>query len=240
MKKLLLLNWPAKLFCLVLAVIIWSFINHWVTTNDGVPSRGQLEEIRRSHPKSLREAGINAAGFKPVACGDRQDARLLREAGPKDLTLDELNPVFLRNATCPYVAARLENTQVDEKVILRAYDALSAAHECVVVEGVGGWEVPIGPGRNFSDMAADFKLPVLLVIGNKLGAINHALLTLNAIKERGLECLGIVFNNVKDEWDTACVTNRSMVEEFSDAPILGELIHGQDYMDMDALLERLH
>ena len=58
--------------------------------------------------KSLREAGINAAGFKPVACGDRQDARLLREAGPKDLTLDELNPVFLRNATCPYVAARLE------------------------------------------------------------------------------------------------------------------------------------
>ena len=50
MKKLLLLNWPAKLFCLVLAVIMWSFINHWVTTNDGVPSRGQLEEIRRSHP----------------------------------------------------------------------------------------------------------------------------------------------------------------------------------------------
>ena len=50
MKKLLLLNWPAKLFWLVLAVIIWSFINPWVTTNDGVPSRGQLEEIRRSHP----------------------------------------------------------------------------------------------------------------------------------------------------------------------------------------------
>ena len=84
--------------------------------------------------KSLREAGINAAGFKPVACGDRQDARLLREAGPKELTLDDLNPVFLRNATCPYVAARLENTRVDEEVVLRAYDALSAAHECVVVE----------------------------------------------------------------------------------------------------------
>ena len=50
MKKLLLLNWPAKLFCLVLAVIIWSFINHWVTTNDAARSRAQLEEIRRSHP----------------------------------------------------------------------------------------------------------------------------------------------------------------------------------------------
>lgn len=49
-EKLLLLNWPAKLFCLVLAVIIWSFINHWVTTNDAAPSRAQLEEIRRSHP----------------------------------------------------------------------------------------------------------------------------------------------------------------------------------------------
>ncbi len=137
------------------------------------------------------------------------------------------------------MAARLENTQVDEGAIRRAYDALAAAHECVLVEGVGGWEVPIGPGRNFSDVAADFKLPVLLVIGNKLGAINHALLTLNAVKARGLECLGIVFNNVKDEWDTACVTNRSMVEEFSDAPILGELIHGQDSMDIDALMERL-
>lgn len=67
--------------------------------------------------KALREAGINAAGFKPVACGDRQDARLLREAGPAGLTLDELNPVFLKNATCPYVAARLENTQVDEGAI---------------------------------------------------------------------------------------------------------------------------
>lgn len=189
--------------------------------------------------KALREAGINAAGFKPVACGDRQDARHLREAGPEGLTLDQLNPVFLKNATCPYVAARLENTVVDEDAIRRGYEALAAAHECVLVEGVGGWEVPIGPGRNFSDMAADYKLPVLLVIGNKLGAINHALLTLNAIRARGLECLGMVFNNVKDEWDTACVTNRSMVEEFSDAPILGELIHGQDSMDIDALLERL-
>ena len=124
--------------------------------------------------------------------------------------------------------------------IVGFYDVLPPPLLWVGVFGGGVGQVPIGPGRNFSDMAADFKLPVLLVIGNKLGAINHALLTLNAIKERGLECLGIVFNNVKDEWDTACVTNRSMVEEFSDAPILGELIHGQDYMDMDVLLERLH
>lgn len=189
--------------------------------------------------KALREAGVNAAGFKPVACGDRQDARHLREAGPEGLTLEDLNPVFLKNATCPYVAARLENTAVDEEAIRRGYAALASVYECVLVEGVGGWEVPIGPGRNFSDLAVDFNLPVLLVIGNKLGAINHALLTLNAIRARGLECLGIVFNNVQDEWDTACVTNRSMVEEFSGAPILGELIHGQDYMDIEALLERL-
>lgn len=189
--------------------------------------------------KALRERGVNAAGFKPVACGDRQDARLLREAGPEGLTLDELNPVFLKNATCPYVAAKLENTQVDEDTIRRAYEALAAVHDCVLVEGVGGWEVPIAAGRRFSDMASDFHLPILLVIGNKLGAINHALLTLDAIKVRGLECLGIIFNNVKDEWDTACVTNRSMIEEFSDVPVLGELIHGQDSLDVDALLERL-
>ena len=189
--------------------------------------------------KALRERGVNAAGFKPVACGARQDARLLREAGPEGLTLDELNPVFLKNATCPYVAAKLENTQVDKDAIRRAYEALAATHDCVLVEGVGGWEVPIAAGRRFSDMAADFHLPILLVIGNKLGAINHALLTLDAIKARGLECLGIIFNNVKDEWDTACVTNRSMIEEFSDVPVLGELIHGQDSLDVDALMDRL-
>lgn len=189
--------------------------------------------------KALREAGVNAVGFKPLACGDRQDARLLREAGPDGMTLEQLNPVFLKNATCPYVAAKLENTTVDEGVIHQAYEALALAHDCVLVEGVGGWEVPVGPSRNFSDMAVDFNLPVLLVIGNKLGAINHALLTLNAIKARGLECVGIIFNNVKDEWDTACVTNRSMVEEFSDVPVLGELIHGQDSLDVDILLERL-
>lgn len=189
--------------------------------------------------KALRDAGINAVGFKPIACGDRQDVRLLREAGPDGLTLEELNPIYLRNTTCPYMAARLENCQVDEDRVLRAYEALAAKYECVVIEGIGGWEVPIAAGRNFSDLAADIRLPVLLVIGNKLGALNHALLTLNAIKAHGLECLGVIFNNIKEEWDTACVTNRGVLEDLTDVPVLDELIHGQDFMDIDGLMKRL-
>lgn len=189
--------------------------------------------------KALRDAGINAVGFKPIACGDRQDVRLLREAGPDGLSLEELNPIYLRNTTCPYIAARLENCQVDEDRVLRAYEALAAKYECVVIEGIGGWEVPIAAGRNFSDLAADMRLPVLLVIGNKLGALNHALLTLNAIKAHGLECLGVIFNNIKEEWDTACVTNRGVLEDLTDVPVLDELIHGQDFMDIDGLMKRL-
>lgn len=189
--------------------------------------------------KALRDAGINAVGFKPIACGDRQDVRLLREAGPDGLTLEELNPIYLRNTTCPYMAARLENCQVDEDRVLRAYEALAAKYECVVIEGIGGWEVPIAAGRNFSDLAADIRLSVLLVIGNKLGALNHALLTLNAIKAHGLECLGVIFNNIKEEWDTACVTNRGVLEDLTDVPVLDELIHGQDFMDIDGLMKRL-
>lgn len=189
--------------------------------------------------KALRDAGINAVGFKPIACGDRQDVRLLREAGPDGLSLEELNPIYLRNTTCPYMAARLENCQVDEDRVLRAYEALAAKYECVVIEGIGGWEVPIAAGRNFSDLAADIRLPVLLVIGNKLGALNHALLTLNAIKAHGLECLGVIFNNIKEEWDTACVTNRGVLEDLTDVPVLDELIHGQDFMDIDGLMKRL-
>ncbi len=190
--------------------------------------------------KTMREAGVNATGFKPLACGDRQDVRLLREVGPEGLTLEELNPVFLRSAACPHIAARIENKPVDEAALKAAYESLAARHECVVVEGAGSWMTPIASGRCFRDWAADMKLPVVLVIANRRGALSHALLTLQAIKADGLECAGVIFNNVKEEWDTACVTNRSVLEEFApDVPVLGELINGQDYLDIEPLLTAL-
>lgn len=189
--------------------------------------------------KALREAGIDAVGYKPVACGDRQDPRNLREAGPEGLLLDEINPVYLKNATSPHVAARLENSSLDMARMYAGYHALSQRFPCVLVEGVGGWEVPLTENENFSDFATNLALPVVLVVNNKLGVLNHAILTLNAIAARGLACAGIVFNNVQDEWNTANITNRAVLEERTGLPILAELIHGQDYIDIEPFIRAL-
>lgn len=94
----------------------------------------------------------------------------------------------------------------------------------------------MAPGVNFSDYARELHLPVLLVVNNKLGVLNHAVLTVNAMKAQGIRCAGIIFNNVQEEWDTASITNRAMLEEMVDVPVLEELIHGQDYLDADAIL----
>ena len=189
--------------------------------------------------KALRESGIDAVGYKPVACGDRQDPRRLREAGPEGLTLDQINPVYLKNAMSPYVAARLENTKLDMAKMYAGYHALAQQFGCVLVEGVGGWEVPLTDRENFSDFAVNLALPIVLVVNNKLGVLNHAILTINAIAARGLTCAGIVFNNVQDEWNTANITNRAILEERTGVPILAELIHGQDYIDAEPFIQAL-
>ncbi|MEG0024311.1 MAG: dethiobiotin synthase [Akkermansia sp.] len=189
--------------------------------------------------RSLRQSGVDIVGYKPVACGDRQDPRKLREAGPAGLSLEQINPVYLKNATSPYVAACLENTVLDMARMYAGYQALANEFPTVLVEGVGGWEVPMTKEENFSDFAAHLGLPLLLVVNNKLGVLNHAFLTIQAIKARGLTCAGIVFNNVQDEWDIANVTNRAILEERTGLPVLAELIHGQDYLDVEPFIQAL-
>lgn len=189
--------------------------------------------------KALRSRGMNAVGYKPVACGDRQDARCLREAGPEGMSLEDLNPVYLKNSTSPYVASLLENTSVDLDLMEKGYRDLAGRFEFVLMEGVGGWEVPLSKGVNFSDFAERMGLPVLLVVSNKLGMLNHAVLTANAIRARGIKCVGLVINTIQEEWDTAVVTNRGVIEELTGLPILAELISGQDFIDEEPLLESL-
>lgn len=191
----------------------------------------------------LRAEGIDAVGYKPVACGDRDDARALLEAsGDCGLEVDDVNPVFFRNATAPYTAALLEGGGgvADVMGVMEAgARSLGQSREFVLVEGVGGWEVPITKEETFGDFAARLELPVIVVVANKLGCLNHALLTLNAIRARGLSVAGIILNTIADEWDTALITNRSVLEQVSGLPILAELIHGQDFLDLDGIREAL-
>jgi dethiobiotin synthetase len=192
--------------------------------------------VTRLIVETLRNAGQDAVGYKPVACGDRQDAAILAAASG-GLELDEVNPVYLNTPVAPYVAGMLENRTVDPAVLIAGYHQLAARHANVLVEGAGGWEVPLAANYRISDLAADLKLPVILVAGNKLGALNHIILTVNAIRAKGLVCAGIILNQLEDEMDTAMITNKGVVEDLTGVPLLDHLIHGQDFLDAEAYLD---
>jgi dethiobiotin synthetase len=192
--------------------------------------------IARHLIASLRDAGVDAVGYKPVACGDRDDGKQLAEASG-GLDLDVVNPVWFKTPVAPHVAGMLENRTVDPAVLVRGFQALSEQHRMVLVEGVGGWEVPISPGFFVSDLAVALGLPVIVVVDNRLGALNHAILTVRAIQARGLVCAGLVVNQTADEFDAAMITNRGLFGEFTGVPVLAHVIHGQDFLDVDPFLD---
>ncbi len=183
--------------------------------------------------EAFRERGLDAVGYKPVSCGDRNDAVILAEASG-GLELATVNPVFLNTPVAPYVACMLENRQIDPATLVAGFRDLNARHQKVIVEGVGGWEVPLAAGYRVSDLATELALPVILVAGNKLGALNHIILTVNAIRARGLTCAGIVLNQLEDEMDTAMITNKGVVEDLTGVPLLDHIIHDQDFVDIEA------
>ncbi len=183
---------------------------------------------------ALRHSGLDAVGYKPVACGDRDDGRLLAAASG-GLALDEINPVYLKTAVAPYVAGMLENHTVHPAELIAGFQHLAAAHRVVLVEGVGGWEVPLRPGYRVSDLAKDLGLPVIVVAANRLGVLNHILLTLDAIRAKGLVCAGIFLNQLDDELDTAMITNKGILEDLTGVPLLDHLIHQQDFLDDEVI-----
>ncbi len=183
--------------------------------------------------EAFRDGGVDAVGYKPVACGDRDDAVVLAAASG-GLDIDAVNPVYLNTPVAPYVACMLENREIEPAILVAGFRDLAARHEKVIVEGVGGWEVPLAPGYRVSDLAAELALPVVLVAANKLGALNHILLTVNAIRARGLTCAGIVLNQLGDEMDTAMITNKGVVEDLTGVPLLDHIIHDQDFVDIEA------
>ncbi len=192
--------------------------------------------ITRLILEHLRAEGRDAVGYKPVACGDREDASILSLVSG-GIHLDEVNPVYLNTPVAPHVASMLENRAIHPAELIAGYENLAKKHAQVLVEGAGGWEVPLAMSYRVSDLAADLKLPVILVAANKLGALNHILLTVNAIHAKGLTCAGIVLNQLEDEMDTAMITNKGVVEDLTGVPLLEHVIHGQDFLEIERFLK---
>jgi dethiobiotin synthetase len=211
-------------------------VNFFITGTDTGVGKTYITKLL---VESLRAEGKYAVGFKPISCGDREDAVILAAASG-NLSLDEVNPLHFSSAVAPHVAALLENKTIDPAQILASYQAISEIYDPVIVEGAGGWEVPITENYFVSDLAKDLNLPVILVAANRLGALNHILLTLAAIQAKGLKCAGIILNQLEDEMDTPMITNKGIIESLTQVPLLDHIIHGQDFLSqelMDVLLE---
>lgn len=129
----------------------------------------------------LRASGTRCAGMKPICCGDRRDAERLLAAGSDGLTINDVNPVWLKTLAAPLVCSLMEKAPIDVEKILTAFQSLQRRVEHVIVEGTGGWLVPIRPDYFVSDLAAAMKLPVLVVAQNRLGCLNHAALTVRSV-----------------------------------------------------------
>ena len=173
---------------------------------------------------ALREEGVDAVGMKPICCGDRNDSEMLSRASGSAVSINDINPVWLRTPAAPYTAAMIEGRTIDLALIRECFARLRSSHERIVVEGVGGWRVPIARDYFVSDLARDFALPVVVVVANRLGAINHTLLTVESIRGSGLVCSGIILNHLAPASDdVAATTNRGIIEEVAEAPILAEV-----------------
>lgn len=166
--------------------------------------------------RTLRARGVDAVGMKPVASGCLSTPRgwrnedalaLLRAGGLPDDAYALVNPVALPMPASPHLAAANAGMELDIDVISQAFDALSRQHRHVLVEGVGGWSVPLsGPPDDWrmqSDLVQALHLPVLLVVGLRLGCINHALLSRRAIAEDGHRLEGWIGNRIDPDWDQA-------------------------------------
>lgn len=177
-----------------------------------------------------RAQGLTALGMKPVAAGTEvvggerlnEDVAALRAASSFDPGLALLNPWCLTSPIAPHIAAAEEGVRIAPAPIVDALGALRQRADVVLVEGVGGFRVPLADDYDSADLAAELALPVILVVGLRLGCINHALLTVEAIDRRGLGLAGWIGNHIDPQMLRAAQNIDSLRERIP-APLLGVL-----------------
>ncbi|WP_341504042.1 dethiobiotin synthase [Gallaecimonas sp. GXIMD4217] len=176
----------------------------------------------------LKARGVRAAGLKPVASGGRGDAeRLWRHSGLQ-LGLDEHNPWHFEPAIAPHLAARQAGRPLSLAALKDWFgNWRQSGADVLLVEGAGGWRVPLNDDESFADLAKALEAEVVLVVGMKLGCINHALLTAEAILADGLVLKGWIANAGLGEM--ACLDdNLAYLEARMPAPLLGVAGHCAD------------
>ncbi|MBN3856011.1 MULTISPECIES: dethiobiotin synthase [unclassified Paraburkholderia] len=208
--------------------------------------------------RGLTHAGLRAAALKPVAAGayerdgvwHNEDADQLDAAASVLLPPDMRTPFLLKEPAAPHIAAALEGVTLDMARIVDCHRAACERADAVVVEGVGGFRVPLTPREDTADLAVALGLPVVLVVGMRLGCISHALLTAEAVAARGLKIAGWVANRIDPNMtfpEENIDTLRTLLAAQFDAPLLGVVPHmrgasaddAAGHLNIDLLLARL-
>ncbi|HEY4127436.1 MAG TPA: dethiobiotin synthase [Gammaproteobacteria bacterium] len=180
--------------------------------------------------KAMSKSGLKSAGMKPVASGAEQtaggprneDALALMAAASVKKPYAVVNPYCFLPPVAPHLAAREVQVEIGLDPIRSAYAELCLGADAVVVEGVGGWQVPLSETLELPDLARELELPVLLVVGMRLGCLNHALLTARAIRADGLEFAGWVANAIDPDFQRP-EANLATLSAALNAPLLGQL-----------------
>jgi dethiobiotin synthetase len=178
--------------------------------------------------RAFARRGLRAVGMKPVAAGCKrvdgalvnEDVTALTAASTVAAPVELINPYRFQSAIAPHLAAELAGETISLQRIGDAYVALAARADRVVVEGAGGFLVPLNEGEDFGDLARLLELPVVLVVGMRLGCLNHALLTAEAVQRRGLRFAGWVANRL-DATTAAVEQNVQTLCKRLEAPLLG-------------------
>jgi dethiobiotin synthetase len=179
---------------------------------------------------ALRRTGLSALAMKPIAAGFDEngfndDVERLLAASSVQPPRALVNPYGFRAAIAPHIAAEEEGRAIELPQIVDAFAQLQAMADAVLVEGVGGFCVPLGASCDAGDLAALLKLPLILVVGMRLGCINHALLTQQAIAARGLPLAGWVANRI-DPAMSRFAENLAALQARLPAPLLGVVEYG--------------
>lgn len=184
--------------------------------------------------RQLVATGLRVAAMKPIASGARllqgvlrnDDALQLMASTNVEVPYAWVNPYCFEPAIAPHIAAQQAGIEMSLEVICEAYQQLAAVADVVVVEGVGGWCVPINANQTVADLAQALQLPVVMVVGLRLGCLNHAMLTAQAIQANSLVLLGWIAN-VLDPAMAALSQNIATLERFLPVPQLGVMPHLQ-------------
>jgi dethiobiotin synthetase len=187
--------------------------------------------------RAAREAGLRVAARKPAetgcapgADGERvgADAVALHAAAGAAEPLDAVCPIRLSDPLAPAVAARRAAVTIDPEAIVESCLRRAAEVDLLLVAGAGGLLVPLAGRSSYADLARDLGARLVVVVGARLGAINHALLTLEVAARRGIAVVGYVVNHVSVTRDLATDTLAATLRELTDVPLLAEIAHGDD------------